>query len=191
MRQRHFRDRTQHSLHRRERRERPSSQKTIGEIEQELVANYNSIIDQFQTPFDIICDICLFKNNLENSEEQLIEIHNEKLDILIALFNELSTKHIKIFERFLNKLNDLQSLTKMFANSESNKKKVMIFILDIANYANQNIRSVKVNKYKIRQVEQMDQEIHQDQMQATQSANRGDQQFIMDQSNGDLNQEFL
>ena len=48
----------------------------------------------------------------------------------------------------------------MFANSESNKKKVMVFILDIANYANQNIRSVKINKYKIRQVEQMEQEIH-------------------------------
>ena len=160
MRQRHFRDRTQHSLQRRERRERPSSQKTIREIEEELVANYNSILDQFQTPFDIICDICLFKNNLENSEEQQIEIHNEKLDILIALFNELSTKHVKIFERFLNKLNDLQSLTKMFANIESNKKKVLIFILDIANYANQNIRSVKIIKYKIRQVEQMEEDIH-------------------------------
>jgi hypothetical protein len=45
MRQRHFRDRTQHHLQRRERRERPSSQKSIGEIEEELVANYNSIVD--------------------------------------------------------------------------------------------------------------------------------------------------
>ena len=90
---------------------------------------------------------------MENSEEIMLEIHNEKLDILIALFNELSPKHVKIFERFLIKLNDLESLTKMFQNSESNKQKVMNIILDIANYANQNIRSVKINKYKVRQSE--------------------------------------
>jgi hypothetical protein len=80
----------------------------------------------------------------------MLEIHNEKLDIMIALFNELNSKHVKIFERFLNKLNDLQSLSKIFEKNESSKKKVMLFVLDIANFANQNMRSVKVNKYKVR-----------------------------------------
>lgn len=49
------------------------------------------------TPFDIICDICLFQNTppvkeVKNSQSDYeLEIENfyEKLDIMIALFNEI------------------------------------------------------------------------------------------------------
>jgi len=54
-------------------------------------------IKENMTPFDIICDICLFQNTppvkeVKNSQSDYeLEIENfyEKLDIMIALFNEI------------------------------------------------------------------------------------------------------
>lgn len=54
----------------------------------------------------------------------------------MALFSELGSKHVKMFERFLVKLNDLQTLKILFENNELSKKKIMMFSLDIANYTN-------------------------------------------------------
>ena len=68
----------------------------------------------------------------------------------MALFSELNSKHVKMFERFLIKLNNLQTLKKLFENNELSKKKIMMFALDIANYTNQHVRAIKVNKYIVR-----------------------------------------
>ena len=65
----------------------PAEEKSFKEVEEELQAGYNSILDCCQTPFDIICEICLFRNSERMDDEVMLEIHNEKLDILIALFN--------------------------------------------------------------------------------------------------------
>jgi hypothetical protein len=90
--------------------------KSFEDLEQDIQTRYNSAIECLQTPFDIICNLCLFKNvisepkNLENNsiayQEYLLklEIHNEKLDILQALFNLLGQKNILLYERFMHKL---------------------------------------------------------------------------------------
>ena len=68
----------------------------------------------------------------------------------MALFSELGSKHVRMFERFLIKLNDTQALKRLFEKNELSRKKIMMFALDIANYTNQNVRSIKVNKYAVR-----------------------------------------
>ena len=68
----------------------------------------------------------------------------------MALFSELGSKHVRMFERFLIKLNDTQALKRLFEKNELSRKKIMMFALDIANYTNQNVRSVKINKYAVR-----------------------------------------
>jgi hypothetical protein len=121
---------------------------TINEIGHELTSLFESMIDSVQTPFDIVCDICLFDNEAPTNEKQL-ELHCEKLDILIAIFKHLTHANIKLFEKFLKKLDQKNSLQELCTKNESSLSKLIPFVLDIASFCKTHFQQVKVNKYLI------------------------------------------
>ena len=86
------------------------------------------------------------------------EVHCEKLEILIALLKELNQTHIKLFERFLSKVDKMQTLRNLFIQSEISQKYVIILVYDLANFVKVNLRSVKLNKYIVKNASQVMQE---------------------------------
>ena len=67
------------------------------------------------------------------------------------MFKELGPKNVKLFERFMIKLDKLGSLQNLLTNDVGGKR-LMNFLMEIANYARVNMRSVKINKYLVSQV---------------------------------------
>ena len=86
------------------------------------------------------------------------EVHCEKLEILIALLKELNQTHVKLFERFLTKVDKMQTLQNLFIQSEISQKYVIILAYDLANFVKVHLRSVKLNKYIVKNASQVIQE---------------------------------
>ena len=71
--------------------------KSFEDLEQDIQTRYNSAIECLQTPFDIICNLCLFKNvisepkNLENNsiayQEYLLKLEKRISRQFQTLFN--------------------------------------------------------------------------------------------------------
>ena len=98
------------------------------------------------------------KDTSFHEQELQQEVHCEKLEILIALLKELNQTHIKLFERFLSKVDKMQTLQNLFIQSEISQKYVIMLIYDLANFVKVNLRSVKLNKYIVKNASQVMQE---------------------------------
>jgi len=133
---------------------------------------YTQKIEQLDTPFDIVCDICLFSNktpvssvgdsaakttenqrnnrNASFSEMEIQEeIFSEKLDIVQLMFKELGPANVELFKRFLYQVDRLETLNNLFANNEQSHQKIIKFVLDLANFFRTHIKTFRINKYQV------------------------------------------
>lgn len=150
--------------------------KGIQQMEAELLAQYKDKVEKLDTPFDIICDICLFSNkvppvfnkqpadsspaqrmeNSRNAKNQSFseieiqeEIFSEKLDIIQIMFKELGPANVELFKRFLRIVESQETLSQLFSHSEQSHQKIIKFTLDLANYYRTHIKTLRVNKYQV------------------------------------------
>jgi len=133
---------------------------------------YTQKTEQLDTPFDIVCDICLFSNktpvssvgdsaakttenqrnnrNASFSEMEIQEeIFSEKLDIVQLMFKELGPANVELFKRFLYQVDRLETLNNLFANNEQSHQKIIKFVLDLANFFRTHIKTFRINKYQV------------------------------------------
>lgn len=128
----------------------------MAEFGAELTWKYEAKIESVVTPFDVICNVCLFDNmpplstQINSEDYELLEgIFLEKLEILIILFRCLTGGHLKLFERFLRKLDSTNALQRVFDSNEFSQAKVIAFLLDLASFTKDHFQYVKINKYLI------------------------------------------
>lgn len=108
------------------------------------------------TPFDTICNVCLFDNEppspskVSGEDYEVLEgIFLEKLEIITILFRCLTGSHLKLFERFLRRLDSTDALQRIFDSNEFSQTKVIAFLLDLASFCKEHFQYVKINKYLI------------------------------------------